>query len=235
MSSARRSVSPEPRPGDAERVGILGGTFDPIHIGHLLLAEETRLALGLDRVVFIPAGQPWRKAGRPITAAADRVAMVELAIAGNPAFSLSRVEIERRGPSYTAETLGRLRAEWGVGPRLWFILGSDALQDLPNWREPERILAQTRLAVAARDGFDRADLARLDLRVPHLSASVDVVPMPRVAISASELRRRLREGTSVRYWLPEPVEAYAQDRGLYRHTGAQTAAEGGGTHASWVR
>jgi nicotinate-nucleotide adenylyltransferase len=181
------------------RVGVLGGTFDPIHIGHLLLAEETRTALGLDRVIFIPAGQPWRKAG----------------------------------PTYTVETLERLRHNWGAGTLTWFIMGWDALQDLPNWRAPERILTLSRLAVARRDRPDAAEISRLEALLPRLSARVDLVPMPLVAISSSELRRRLRHGGSVRYWLPAPVEEYARRHGLYDRADDESADEDV-TRLSWV-
>jgi nicotinate-nucleotide adenylyltransferase len=230
---AERLESAEAAPA-AERVGILGGTFDPVHIGHLLLAEETRLALKLDRVVFIPTGQPWRKADRRVTAAADRLAMVELAIAGNPAFSVSRIEIERQGPTYTVETLERLRQDWGTQIRLWFILGSDALQDLPNWREAPRIVAQARLAVAARESLSPADLARLVQRVPVLPGRVDFVSLPRVEVSSSELRRRLASGRPARYWLPERVEQYVRDHGLYRDLAADEAGGEDARRRTWV-
>jgi nicotinate-nucleotide adenylyltransferase len=215
-----------------ERVGVLGGTFDPIHIGHLLLAEETRLALRLDQVVFIPAGQPWRKAGRRITPAADRLAMVELAIAGNPAFAVSRIEVERQGPTYTVETLEGLRQQCGPETRLWFILGSDALEDLPNWREPQRILSLARLAVAGREADDRSAIEALEQRLPGLRTRVDGVPMPRVEISSSELRRRLHSGVTARYWLPESVEKYIQRHRLYEglpvdEGGSEDAARAG--------
>ncbi len=197
-------------------MGVLGGTFDPIHIGHLLLAEESRRALKLDRVIFIPAGQPWRKAERRITPAAERLTMVELAISGNPAFSVSPLEIERQGPTYTVETLATLKRERGAATALWFLLGSDALLDLPNWREPAGILARARLAVAVRAPLDSAEIERLERRLPGLSGRIDLVPMARVEISSSELRRRLFSGETVRYWLPERVEAYARGHELYR-------------------
>lgn len=197
------------------RLGILGGTFDPIHLGHLILAEESRLALGLDRVLFMPAAQPWRKAGRRIAPSGDRLAMVKLAIAGNPHFVPSELELQREGPTYTADTLERVRVQIGPEPLLWFILGSDALLDLPHWEDPERILACARLAVTDRAALTPESMERLEDRLPGISRGIDFVPMPRVAISSTELRRRLRQGISTRYWLPEAVERYAIERGLY--------------------
>ncbi|MHB8576016.1 MAG: nicotinate (nicotinamide) nucleotide adenylyltransferase, partial [Dehalococcoidia bacterium] len=122
------------------QIGLLGGTFDPIHFAHLRLAEEAREQLGLDQVLFVPAPRPWRKAGRTITPIEQRLAMVRLAIAGNPCFALSTIELGRTGPTYTAETLAGLQAELGAGATLHFILGADALADLPHWHQPERIV-----------------------------------------------------------------------------------------------
>ena len=133
-------------------VGILGGTFDPVHHGHLVIAEEAREALGLERVVLVPAAQPPHKPGRPVTAAAHRLAMLELATGGNPAFSISRVELERGGPSYTVETLGVLRSGGVADP--WFILSAEALAEFPDWREPARVLDLCRLAVVPRGGYE---------------------------------------------------------------------------------
>jgi nicotinate-nucleotide adenylyltransferase len=200
----------------------LGGTFDPVHLGHLILAEESRLALSLNRVVFIPAGTPWRKADREITPAADRVAMVSLAILDNPAFELSPIEVERGGATYTADTLESLASTYGEEVDLWFILGSDALFDLPHWRDPQRIIALTRLAVAARAaGRDEAGVQELEARVPGIREKTDVIPMPRVQISSSQLRSRLHAGLSCRYWLPAVVEDYAIERRLYRRVVGQ--------------
>lgn len=196
------------------RIGILGGTFDPIHIGHLILAEEARVILQLDVVLFIPAAQPWRKAGRDITAAADRLEMVRLAIQDNPSFRASSIEIDRSGLTYTVDTLDALRATF-QDAGFWFILGADALMDLPNWKEPGRILSLARLAVASRASTPLGNLEELNRYLPGVGSRVDQVPMPSVSISSSELRRRLREGTSTRYWLPEAVRRYAVEHRLY--------------------
>jgi nicotinate-nucleotide adenylyltransferase len=198
------------------RIGILGGTFDPIHTGHLILAEETRVALALDRVLFVPAALPWRKADRVIAAGKDRLVMVELAIAGNPAFAASSIELTREGPTYTADTLEQLRSELGVGAELWFIIGADALIDLPYWKDPERILAQARLAVAGRPGYSLDEEARVERLLPGLRTGIDRVPMPLIEISSTELRRRVAQGISVRYRLPEAVVEYIAEQQLYR-------------------
>ncbi len=198
------------------QIGLLGGTFDPIHIGHLRLAEEAREQLGLDRVLFLPAPHPWRKAGRPVTPVEHRLAMVRLAIAGNAAFAVSTIELEQRGPTYTALTLAALRAELGDGVTLHFILGADALRDLPNWWEPGRIVALARLAVAARGRAPLRGLAELDRRVPGLLAACERVGMPALAISSTDLRRRAAEGRSLRYLVPDAVVAYIAAHQLYQ-------------------
>jgi nicotinate-nucleotide adenylyltransferase len=209
-------VSAEEAGHHPRRIGILGGTFDPIHLGHLLLAEETRLHLGLDRVIFIPAGWPWRKTGRTISAAEDRLAMVKMAVASNPFFEVSRIEMDREGPSYTVDTLRALRAQQSAGAEMWFILGSDALMDLPNWNRPDEIVAETRLAVAGREPLTPGDLARVESKVPGLQARLDFVPMPQIGVSSSDLRGRFRQGRSCRYWLPVEVERYVLAHRLYR-------------------
>jgi len=198
----------------AVRLGILGGTFDPVHLGHLVLAEQAREQLDLGRVLWVPAGEPWRKPERPVSAAEHRLTMVRLATDGHEAFEASAMEIERGGPSYSAETLGALR-EQRPGSELFFILGADALQDLPNWREPERIVQLATVVVAAREG-ERAPPGELEGLVPGLSKRVAWVEMPRIDISASDLRRRAAEGRSLRYLVPAAVEAYIREHGLYR-------------------
>lgn len=199
------------------RVGILGGTFDPIHVGHLILAEEARIALALDRVLFVPAALPWRKADRAITPGHERLVMVKLAIAGNPHFVASTIELEREGPTYTADTLEQLRSELGPGVELWFIVGADALSDLPYWKEPERILKLARLAVAGRAGYARGQAEQIERLLPGIAARIDPVPMPVIEISSSRLRHRLALGTSAHYWLPRTVEDYIVAHRLYDH------------------
>ncbi len=197
------------------RVGVLGGTFDPIHLGHLILAEQAREALRLQQLLFVPASQPWRKGDRAITPAHHRLNMVRLALADTP-FETSTLEMDREGPCYTVDTLEQLRHGLRPASLMFFILGYDALQDLPNWHEPQRIVALATLAVAPRPGVNADDLAALEKLLPGLSARIVWLPMPRIDISASDIRERLRASRSIRYLVPGPVEAYIREQGLYR-------------------
>lgn len=198
-------------------MGVLGGSFDPIHMAHLIMAESVREALALDIVLFVPVAEQPLKQGRGVTPAEQRVAMVLLAIAGNPYFALSRVDVDRPGPSYTVDTLLRLRD--GLGQRdeteMWFIIGADALATLPRWRDVEGILAQTRLAIVARPGVV-VDIAALQAQLPRLQANIDWVDAPLIDISATDLRRRVAEDISIRYRVPDAVREYIEANGLYR-------------------
>lgn len=190
-------------------VGVFGGTFDPVHLGHLIAAEEARQALALDRVLFVPAGMPPHRARPPIASAADRVRLVELAIDGHPAFSLDEREAGAGRTCYTVETLDALRAEMGESCRLHLVIGADSLRDLPGWREPERILSLASIVVVERPG------SALETADPDLLALVVRVPGARVGISSSEIRDRLRAGRSVRYLVPDAVRAYIAEHRLY--------------------
>lgn len=193
------------------KLGLLGGTFDPVHIGHLVLGETAREQLGLDSVLFMPTGQPWRKSGRDITPAAHRVEMLRRAIADNPAFELSLIEVEREGPSYTVDTLQELmRAR--PGSDIFFVIGKDSLLDLPNWKAPERVVELARLAVAGR-GPDRVDTGEMAGYVRERTVWLD---MPLIDISATAVRERVRRGRSIRYLVPVAVAAYIYEKGLYR-------------------
>lgn len=194
------------------RLGILGGTFDPPHIGHLILGECAREQLELDRVLFIPAAVQWRKAGRAISDAQHRLEMVRLAIADNPAFHLSTIEIDRGGPSYTADTLEELSVRHPEAS-LHFIVGQDALEDLPNWRRPQRILQLAWIAVAARDGVPGPEREAPPL--PGLRERLLRIDMPLIEVSATGIRERVGYGRSIRYLVPPAVEAYIRQHGLY--------------------
>jgi nicotinate-nucleotide adenylyltransferase len=194
------------------RLGVLGGSFDPPHLGHLILAETARQQAGLDRVLFVPAGYQWRKAEREMTAAAQRLEMVRLAIADNPQFAVATLELEREGPSYTAVTLEALAAE-NPGADLFFILGRDALADLPNWHAPERVVALATLAVAGRP--DGGASAASEALPAGLGARLVWLDMPAIEISATDIRRRVESGRSIRYLVPEGVSKYITDNRLY--------------------
>ncbi len=229
---------------DGTRVGILGGTFDPPHVAHLILAEVARSQLSLERVVFVPAGDPWRKAQREVTPASHRLAMLRLAVATDPYFEVSEIEVKRKGPSYTVDTLSILRENlaprrptsdeeaptWASGSaepteasvepcELYFILGEDALHDLPNWKEPGRIVELAWLAVAPRLGTrqGRRQLVTegLERALPGIRERVILLDMPVIDISATWLRQRARSGGSLRYLVPLAVEEYIRRHGLY--------------------
>lgn len=200
-------------------LGVFGGTFDPIHVAHLAVAEEAAEAMGLEQVLFVPAGEPPHKPGRHITAAEDRLAMVELAIAGNDRFAVSRLELDRGGPSYTVDTLDALdasRRSAGAAGDLALILSADAFLDLMTWRDPRRIVQLARLVVAPRDGYPDAGPAFLTEHMPDLADRATFLDAPRLQLSGSELRRRAAAGRSLRYLVPDAVAAYIGDHALYR-------------------
>lgn len=198
------------------RVGILGGTFDPIHHGHLVAAQEVHYRLKLDKVYFIPAGHPPHKPRKMITDPEQRVEMVRLALGQHQEFEISRIDVDRAGPSYTVETLELLKQAWPE-TQLHFIMGMDSLSDFLTWQAPERIIALTRLAVVSRPHYD-ANLQSLENALPHLVESIDWVPMPWLEISSSDLQRRVREGAPIHYLVPPVIESYIQEHNLYRES-----------------
>jgi nicotinate-nucleotide adenylyltransferase len=198
------------------KVGVLGGTFDPPHKGHLAIALDARKSLGLSRVIFIPAGQPWLKAGAPVSPAEDRYEMVRLAIAGHPHLAISRIEVDRPGPSYTVDTLEALKSELGSETELYFIIGWDALTQLPQWREAARIVRLARLVAVPRPGYSRPDLKAIEKQIPGISARVDFLDMAMVEVSATEIRQRVSAGLPISGLVPEAVEKYVTERGLFR-------------------
>lgn len=200
------------------RLGVLGGTFDPPHVGHLILVEEARTRLDLGKVIFVPAGDPWRKAAQEVTAAEHRLAMVRLMLGSDPYFEVSTLEVERAGPSYTVDTLEALHQQHGPGLELYFILGEDALHDLPHWKEPARILSLAWLAVARRPAGEGWSDADLEAAVPGVSERIVPLPMPTVDISSTDLRERAHAGLSLRYLVPLGVEEYIRRHGLYRRS-----------------
>ena len=202
-------------------LGVFGGTFDPIHLAHLAVAEEAAEALGLERVLFVPAGEPPHKPGRAITPAEDRLAMVELAIAGNDRFAVDRLEIDRAGPSYTVDTLAALRdarVSARESPDLVLILSAEAFLGLMTWREPRRILELARVAVAPRDGYPEAGPDFLGEHMPDLAGRATFLDGPRLRLSAGELRERAAAGRSLRYLVPDAVVAYIGDHALYQNS-----------------
>ena len=195
-------------------IGVLGGTFDPVHTGHLIIAEEARLRLGLSRVIFVPASQPWLKEHN-ITPGEHRMEMITLAIAPNPYFQASTVDMERPGPSYTVDTLADLRRELGEEANLYFILGIDALVQLPTWREPQRITTLCHLVGARRAEAADLDLESLERSIPGVSRRIIILDNPLIDVSSSDIRQRVAEGKSIHDMVPEAVERYIRVGGLY--------------------
>jgi nicotinate-nucleotide adenylyltransferase len=202
----------------SRRIGVMGGTFDPIHHGHLVAAEEARWQFDLDRVVFVPAGRPWQKPVG-VTPPEDRYQMTVIATASNPAFTVSRLEIDHPGPTYTVDTLRRLRADQEAGTRLYFIIGADAVLQILTWKEPDQVLAEAELIAATRPGFD---LDLLVSRVPGGAARVHRMEIPALDISASDLRGRVARGAPIQYLVPDGVAHYIREHGLYRDLGPAT-------------
>lgn len=203
-----------PEPG-AVRIGVFGGTFDPIHYGHLIAAQEVLWALNLERVLFAPAGLPPHKRQLVISPIEQRIAMVELAIGGNPAFGLSRVDADRPGPAYTVDTALLLQQQLGPAAELSFIIGLDSLNEILTWREPQRLISLVDLAVVTRPGYAVPDMGDLERILPGVSQRVRLVDMPEIGISASDLRRRVAAGQPIKYQVPELVERYIYQNGLY--------------------
>ncbi len=196
-------------------IGVFGGTFDPIHQAHLAVAESARDALAISRVLFIPAAQPPHKPDRVVTPAEHRLAMVEAAIAGNPAFETSRIEIDRGGMSYTVDTLAALQASM-PGVRVALILSVESFLGLPTWHEPDRVLTMADLIVAPRDGYPVADQGFLARHFPGVRARATFLDGPWMRLSASDIRARAAAGRSVRYLVPDAVAAYIGDHALYQ-------------------
>ena len=190
----------------------MGGTFDPIHHGHLVAASEVTSLFHLDEVVFVPTGHPWQKPAEEVTVAEDRYLMTVIATASNPRFQVSRVEIDRDGPTYTVDTLRLLGAE-NPDAELYFIPGADAMLEILEWKDPEEVLSIAHFIAATRPGYD---LARFESSAPTHTASVSLMTIPALAISSTDVRARVHDGRPIRYLVPEGVKSYVEKAGLYR-------------------
>lgn len=205
-------------PSSRKRIGIFGGTFDPVHLGHLILAEQCREQARLDQVWFVPSARPPHKLDRELAPFAQRVEMLTLALAGYPVFQIHELEKDRPGPSFTVDTLAELQRRH---PEFDFhlILGSDCLPDLPNWHEPARLAQQAGLLIVSRPSWPvwPADRLRAALGLPmHVTLRQQEVQVPLLEISSRDLRRRCAEGRSIRYLVPRSVECYIDNHHLYR-------------------
>ena len=197
------------------KVGILGGTFDPVHNGHLTVAEQVKSQLKMDEVIFIPAGQPWLKQDRLISPAEHRLDMLRLAVAGKPYFSISTIELDRPGNTYTIDTIDRLLAESGPEGELYFIIGWDKLAELHLWKDATGLLEKCCLVAVPRPGYALPDLRELEAAVPGATRRVVLLDSPLVDISASEIRQRVRQGLSISNLVPEAVALYIRRQALY--------------------
>jgi nicotinate-nucleotide adenylyltransferase len=211
--------------GEGKRLGVMGGTFDPIHHGHLVAASEVGHFFDLDEVIFVPTGQPWQKNGRRVSPAEDRYLMTVIATASNPRFSVSRVDIDRPGETYTIDTLRDLRAQRGPDAEFFFITGADALTKMISWRDTDELFSLARFVGCTRPGHR--------LSVTHLPAErVSLIEIPALAISSTECRERVRSGQPIWYLVPDGIVQYISKRRLYRDDPARSPGDGGDRTAS---
>ena len=190
----------------------MGGTFDPIHYGHLVTAEAARHQFGLAEVVFVPTGRPWMKEGQTVTEPEHRYLMTVIATASNPSFTVSRVEIEREGPTYAVDTLQELRRKAEDNIELFFITGADAILEIFHWKDPDEVLSMAHFIAATRPGYD---LGRFEREAPTAHPNISVMDIPALSISSSDIRTRVRTGKPVRYLVPEGVHTYIRKFHLY--------------------
>ncbi len=202
------------------KIGVLGGTFDPIHNGHLTVAETVRDKLGLDEILFVPAGQPWQKADRNVSPVADRIEMVRRAVDGRAGYCLSTVEAHRPGNSYSLETLAEIWRRLGPGDELYFVLGWDSLAQFTQWYAPERIIRLCWLVAVPRPGYPRPDVSAMEKVVPGVSARVVLLDEPHVDVSASQIRELVAAGRPIADLVPAAVAEYIEANGLYLRASA---------------
>ncbi len=203
--------------GQVQRLGVMGGTFDPIHHGHLVAASEVAALYDLHEVVFVPTGQPWQKTNRAVTPAEDRYLMTVLATASNPQFNVSRVDIDREGMTYTIDTLRELHAD-RPGVELFFITGADALAQIFEWHSPEELFELAHFVGVTRPGYD----LKVDDRFPP--GAVSLLEVPALTISSSDCRDRVRRGAPIWYLVPDTVVRYVDKRSLYRDNRSDDSA-----------
>lgn len=199
------------------KIGVLGGTFDPVHLGHIEMAEEARKALDLAEVIFVPAGQPVGKTGGSVTPALQRVEMLRLALMGKPHFKMSYMEVERPGPSYTIDTIDAMKKRHGGKADIYFILGWDSLAQLPDWREPARIVAMCHLVAVPRPGYPRPDVKALEKSIPGISRKLFFIDKPNLDISATMIREKVVRREAIDQLVPGLVADYIKKHRLYLH------------------
>jgi nicotinate-nucleotide adenylyltransferase len=198
------------------KIGVLGGTFDPVHLGHIMMAEEARKSLGLTEVLLVPAGQPMTRSNERLASAEHRLQMLRLAVAGRSYLKVSTVEIDRPGPSYTVDTITELRRQHEVKDEIFFILGCDSLAQLPIWREPARIISMCILVAVPRPGWPKPSMKALETDIPGISKRVIFLEKPNVDISATSIRERVAQGETIDRLVPGAVADYIKKHGLYQ-------------------
>ena len=195
------------------RLGVMGGTFDPIHYGHLVTAEEALVQFGLDSVLFVPTGLPWMKEHGVVSPAEDRYLMTVIATASNPLFDVSRMEVDRDGPTYTVDTLRGLKERYGAETDLFFITGADAIVEILAWKDHEELFGLAHFIAATRPGYD---IAEFEAQEPDSRPEITVMNIPALAISSTDIRARVAAGRPIRYLVPEGVKSYVEKAGIYR-------------------
>lgn len=216
LAGTEVQVRRESAPARKRRIGILGGTFDPPHVGHLWLATLAADTIGLDRVLFMPAAQPPHKGGRLVTNAADRLLMTRLAVAGDDTFDITIIEMERPGPSYTIDSVVELLRIYGTDAALYLLMAADSLAQIDTWRQPDQLLDRIEWVVGPRPGSPAPDRSRLEARFGERAARIHLLEGPSLDVSSSQIRRRVAAGQTIRYLVPRGVEELIVDRGLYR-------------------
>ena len=199
--------------GVGTRLGVMGGTFDPIHYGHLVTAQEALQQFELDGVIFVPTGRPWMKEHEGVSPAEDRYLMTVIATASNPLFRVSRMEVDRDGPTFTVDTLRGLKEEMGEKTDLFFVTGADAMLEILQWKDPGELFELAHFIAATRPGYD---IAAFDAHAPTSVPGVTVMNIPALAISSTDIRERIHAGRPIRYLVPEGVKSYIEKAGLYR-------------------
>lgn len=200
------------------KIGIIGGTFDPVHLGHLAVGEEARRQAGLAEIIFVPAGHPYFKAAALISPAEQRIKMLELAIGNTPQYKLSLLEIQRPGPSYAVETVAKIKSQLQTVDEIFFIMGWDSLLTLPRWEQPERLISLCKIIASPRPGFSKPDINLIEKDLPGISQRTIVMEKPLVNISATEIRERVRRGLPIDDMVPVAVAKYIKETGLYIST-----------------
>lgn len=197
------------------KIGIFGGTFDPVHIGHLIVADQAASDLRLDRVVFLPAGRPWFKSNRLITDGKDRLQMLKLAVRGNSRFDVSEIELNRSGPTYSVESIPLLKQQYD-GAEIYFLLGKDALADIHKWQQPDKIIQMCHVVGLSRPGYESIDWDTIDRIIPGASQKIRLLQVPLIGVSSSDIRTMVAGGKSIRFLIPDDVLDYIERNALYR-------------------